>query len=120
MTRLYDQWPPHAFRHKSLVDPLGVLKGKGALAPLDPFGLFNKKGTSAQANTINALPIPTPTAPITAANAQVVSAQEQFAKQKLNQFTIGDTIYAGNTGGFKPGEAGYPGNPGAGPKTFKR
>lgn len=103
---------------KSLVDPFGILKGKGALAPLDPLGLFNKK-TSSAASTIDALPVPTPVAPITPGNAQVLSAENAFARGNLLKKSVKDTILAGDTGGFQPGAPGYPGNPASGPASFK-
>jgi hypothetical protein len=100
-------------------DPLAKALGLGRnLLPNSEGGPFAKKTSTAGA-AIESLPVPVPTPPITSADAQVLAAESDFAKAKLNQFTVGDTIYAGNTGGFKPGEPGYPGGPVA-PKTFKK
>ncbi len=104
MTNKYDLWPPQAFRFKTFqqwTDPLGGFVTTH---------LLDKKSNAGSA--INSLPVPNPSPPVTPANAQVLAAQNAFAKKQLNQYTIGDTIYAGATGGYKPGEAGYPGNPG--------
>lgn len=80
--------------------------------------LTNKK--SSAASTIDSLPVPTPQPPITPANAEVLSAQNAFAKANLLKKSPLKDIYAGDTGGWKPGEAGFPGNPGPGPTTYKR
>jgi hypothetical protein len=80
--------------------------------------LTNKSSPAASA--INSLPVPTPQAPITAANAEVLQAQDAFAKASLLKKSVKDTIWAGDTGGFKPGEAGYPGGPTPGPLTYRK
>jgi hypothetical protein len=78
------------------------------------------KANPGPAAAISSLPVPTPQPPITAANAEVLAAQQQYGKKLLSQFTIGDTIHAGNTGGYYPGEAGSPGTPGVAPKTYRK
>lgn len=81
-------------------------------------GVVDKK--SGPANAIDSLPVPTPQPPITAANAEVLQAQDAFAKANLLKKSVNKTIYAGDTGGYKPGEPGYPGNPGPAPMSYKR
>jgi hypothetical protein len=114
MNRLYDLWPPHAFRSKTLLEWIDPASGYGIAAIGKAL-----KGNPNPANAIASLPVPVPTPPVTAANAQVLDAEQNFAKQTLGQKTVSDTIYAGNTGGFRPGEQGYPGMPVA-PKSFKK
>jgi len=99
------------------VDPIYAFSPKGPFGPLTVLG---KKPSSSAASAIDSLPVPTPQPPITPANAQVVQAEQDFAKASLLKKSVKRTILAGDTGGFRPGEAGYPGNPGPGPSTYKR
>jgi len=100
--------------------------GKTALEWIDPLVGYpvaaigkelDKKSNAGAA--IQSLPIPVPQPPITPANPQVLAAQQNFAQATLGQKTVSDTIFAGNTGGWRPGDPGSPGNPVA-PKGFKR
>ena len=83
----------------------------------DPLGLFSSSNAAAP---IQSLPVPTPSPPVTAANAQVVASETSFAKSQLAKKTFGDTVKAGDTGGFQAGQPGYPGGPTIGPTTYKK
>lgn len=78
------------------------------------------KPDTGPANAIDSLPIPTPQAPVGAADPQVLTAQSDFAKANLRKKSVANTVRAGETGGFKPGEAGYPGNPGPAVASYKK
>jgi hypothetical protein len=112
MTRLYDLWPPHAYRFKTALQWID---------PLSPVSVYEdlKKKSSNPAAAIDSLPIPVPQTPITSANEQVLAAQKNFEQQTAGQKTVSDTILAGNTGGYYKGEPGSPGFPGPGVKSYK-
>jgi hypothetical protein len=77
------------------------------------------KGNPNPANAISSLPVPVPQAPIDAASPAVLAAQNDFAQANLRKKSVAKTVFAADDGGFKPGMAGYPGNPDA-PAGFKR
>ena len=124
MTNLYAKWPPHAYRFKTAFEWIDPLTAAAVENPLNPVKqlVSNAKGVFAKnngpANAIASLPIPVPQPPITAASPEVLAAQQNFLQKTQGQSTVSDTILAGNTGGYYPGEPGSPGNPVA-PKSFK-
>jgi hypothetical protein len=110
MNRIYELWPRSAFAFNTSESTW-----------YDPLGIFDSKKNPNPANAIASLPVPVPTAPVTAADPSVLAAQNQFAQANLRKKTIASTItpMGGDTGGFKPGMAGYPGNPGPAPTSYK-
>jgi hypothetical protein len=72
------------------------------------------------AQAIQSAPVPLPAPPVTASSAEVIQAQQDFAQQNLMKKSVKKTIYAGDTGGFTPGMAGSPGQPGPAPQTFRK
>lgn len=66
----------------------------GALGPLP--------GAHSSSGAADPQPVPTPAAPITAANAEVLQAQNDFARANLLKKSVRKTIVAGDTGGFNP------------------
>jgi len=113
MTRLYEMWPPAAFYFKNAIDWIDP-----AHAGLDLIKGATKANPN-PSNAIDSLPVPTPQAPITAADPEVIAAEDDYTRAQLQKFGINKTVFAGNTMGYKPGEAGQPGTPGAAPATFK-
>ena len=111
MTKIGDAFP---------TDPLAKAVGLGKNLLPNSSAFYDPKANTGPANAINSLPVPVPQPPITPADPQVLAAQQNFAKKTLGQKTVSDTILAGNTGGYRPGEAGYPGMPGVAPKSFKK
>ena len=75
-------------------------------------------GSPPQSQAIESAPVPTPAAPVTATNSEVIQAQQDYAQQNLLKKSINKTILAGDTGGFQPGQMGAPGVGGA-PVSFK-
>lgn len=95
---------------KHFTDPFGagINIGHGLLAgdTRDPTGkLFGK---APGADNAERTPVPLPTNPITAANAEVLHAQNDFARQNLLKKSIGRTILAGDTGGYNPAQPNSP------------
>ena len=54
------------------------------------------------ASAVAAAPTPTPAPPVSMSNSDVVQAQKDIAQQELLKKNIKKTIYAGDTGGWKP------------------
>jgi hypothetical protein len=69
---------------------------------------------------IQSAPVPTPAPAVSATNEEVIQAQQDQAQQALMQKSVKKTTFAGDTGGFMPGQAGSPGVPGGNPSTYKR
>jgi len=84
-------FPPHAFRFMG--------GGGGSPAPVQQI---------AQA------PTATPTPPVTATSQEVIQAQQDVLQQEMLKKSIKKTIYAGDTGGFKPPTGMAPGIAGPG------
>lgn len=74
-------------------------------------GVFDSKGNPNPANAVNSLPIPNPQPPATPAGQQELNAMSAFARSNAGKKSFADTVFAGNTGGYFPGEGGSPGNP---------
>ena len=70
-------WPRHAF----------LFKGGGG------------------ASAIQSAPVPTPAPPVTSSSAEVIQAEQDTAQQNLLKKSVKKTIFAGDTGGYKPGGA---------------
>lgn len=93
------------------VDPLGIVpgvgqgKGGGAKNVWDPANIFTSGSKSGQspADQIAATPVPTPVAPITPASPEVLFAQKEFAREQAGKMSIAKTVWAGDTGGYRPG-----------------
>ena len=115
MKWLYSQWPPSAFAYKTALEWIDPIAGYTVEAVNKS---LNKKSPAASA--IASLPVPTPQLPVTPADAQVLQAQDAFAKANLLKKSPNKFVYAGDTGGYKPGEPGYPGNPAPAPLSYKR
>ena len=113
MTRLNALWPPHAFRFKTAlqwVDPIGGTIVKDLTKSSNP------------AAAIDSLPVPTPAPPVAADAAEVIAAEQDYARQNLLKKSVKKTITpgGGDTGGFTLGEAGYPGMPQGGVSSYKK
>ena len=61
-------------------------------------GLFGGGGGAQQ---VAAAPTPTPAPPVTSSQAEVIQAEHDVAQQNLMKKSIKNTVYAGDTGGFK-------------------
>lgn len=83
-------------------DPLAKALGLGnnLFINSDTPGLGGKKDSNS-ADAVTSEPVPTPQAPVSSAAADVIAAQQDFAKQNLMKKSVKKTIYAGDTGGFK-------------------
>lgn len=77
-----------------------------------PIKQQHQQGGGSPAAQIQSAPVPTPAPPVTATNAEVVQAEQDVAQQNLLKKSVKKTIYAGDTGAFKVGQPGYPGQPG--------
>lgn len=66
-------------------------------------------GGGGGAQAIASAPIPTPAPPVTANSAEVIQAEQDTAQQNLMKKSVKNTIYAGDTGGYKPGVQQPPG-----------
>lgn len=87
---------------KRLIDPIGIGIGKGSPGSfLDPLNVFGKAST-AQADAISSAPVPTPSNPVSAANAGVVQAEHDFNQRNMLKKSMRKTIIAGDTGGYSP------------------
>ena len=101
MTNLYAKWPPHAYRFKTAFEWIDPLTAAAVENPLNPVKqlVSNAKGVFAKnngpANAIASLPIPVPQTPITPANAEVLAAQQNYAKQTMGRH--GSTRYTRGT-----------------------
>ena len=104
---------PHTRCYKSLIDWFDP-----AHAGIDLIKDLTKKSTAG--NAISSLPVPVPQPPVTAASAEVLAEQSAFAKANLAKKSFADTVYAGNTGGYFPGEGGSPGLASPGPKSYMK
>ena len=62
---------------------------------------FGGGGGGAQA--IQSAPVPTPAPPVTQNNAAVLQAEHDMAQQNLLKKSVKNTIMAGDTGGWTPG-----------------
>lgn len=76
-------------------------------------------GGGSGASAVESAPVPTPAPPVTATNEEVIQAEQDTAQQNLIKKSVKKTIFAGDTGGYKPGMAGSPGAPGAAATSFK-
>jgi hypothetical protein len=83
-------FPPHAFR---------FMGGGGG-------------GGGGQAQAVQQAPVPTPAPPVTTSSPEVMAAQQDVLQQQMLKKSIKKTIYAGDTGGYKP-QAGMAGMTGA-------
>jgi hypothetical protein len=82
--------------------------------------LFKSGGGNSQAQQIQSAPVPTPAPPVTANAAEVIQAENDFAKENLLKKSVKKTIFAGDTGGFMPGGGNMQGNaPGQPPASYK-
>lgn len=88
--------------------------------PFWPRHAFLFKGGNQPAQQIQSAPVPLPAPPVTANAAEVIQAQQDFAQQNLVKKSVKKTIYAGDTGGFTPGQGGSPGQLGPVPRTFRK
>lgn len=78
-----------------------VFKLGGVFLPDPIFGKVFLGGDKSNAGAgIDAVPVPTPAKPITAANQQVTAAQDDYADANLLKKSIKKTIHAGDTGGY--------------------
>lgn len=82
-------FPPHAFRYM----------GGG--------------GGGGYAQQVQSAPVPTPAPPVTTSSPEVMAAQQDVLQQQMLKKSIKKTIYAGDTGGYKP-QAGMAGAGGPG------
>jgi hypothetical protein len=117
------RWPADAGKTAfEWIDPLTAAAVENPLNPGKQL-ISNVKGAfekdNGPASAIASLPVPIPQTPITPANAEVLQAQKNYAQQTMGMNTVSDTIHAGNTGGYYPGEPGSPGQLPGGPKTYK-
>ncbi len=64
---------------------------------------WQQGGGGNQSAAIQSAPVPTPAPPVTASSAEVVQAEQDTAQQNLLKKSVKKTIYAGDTGGYKPG-----------------
>lgn len=82
--------------------------GGFSLAPPDPLrdSLMKGGGGSSQAASIDSLPVPLPAKPITSANAEVIQAEQDYAKAQFLKKSINKTVMAGETGGYGPVKMG--------------
>lgn len=91
-------------------DPLARALGLGKnLLPNSQGGPFKQSNSG---NAVDSLPIPNPQPPVSAAVASALNAMNAYAKSNAGKKSFADTVFAGNTGGYFPGESGYPGFPG--------
>jgi hypothetical protein len=79
-------FPPHAFR---------FIGGGGG-------------GGGGQAQAVQQAPVPTPAPPVTTSSPEVMAAQQDVLQQQMLKKSIKKTIFAGDTGGYKP-QAGMSG-----------
>lgn len=52
---------------------------------------------------IAAAPVPTPAPPVTSSNAEVISVEQDTARQNLAKKSVAQTVWAGDTAGYRPG-----------------
>ena len=78
-----------------------------------------KSGGGGQAQQIQAAPVPTPAPPVTSSSAEVIQAENDFAKENLLKKSVKKTIFAGDTGGFLPGSPMQGNTPGQPPTSYK-
>ena len=102
------------------LDPVGLTIGKGKGGGIgnfwDPLNLTNKAsapGGASAADNISAAPVPVPAPPVTGAAAEVIAAQQDIARQNLLKKSVRKTIFAGDSGGFQPGNANIANAPSA-------
>ena len=92
------------FNFKHFIDPLGVTVGKGqtggVLGILDPLNVTGAATKQKATDTSATAPAVAP--PITAANAEVMQAQQDLIQREMLKKSIKKTVLAGDTGGYKP------------------
>ena len=72
---------------------------------IDPLGLFTKDSSSSPTpptSDANTPVVPGITPPVTMSDSSVTGAQEDFTRQNMLKKSYEKTIYAGDTGGYKP------------------
>lgn len=69
-------------------------------------------------SSIASAPVPTPAPPVTSDSAEVIAAQNDYAKETMLKKSFKKTMIAGDTP-WAPGQGGYPMGPGGEPASYK-
>ncbi len=88
-----------------ILDPVGLTsaarkQGAGPKQGWDPLGFADKKTVTPMEQPDNTI-----APPVTMSNLDVVNSQQDFLHQEMMKKSIKKTIFAGDTGGFRPTKA---------------